>query len=289
MIVTRFAPSPTGRLHLGHAASAFFAYELARREGGRFLLRIEDIDSSRCRAEYVDGLFKDLRWLGLSWEEPVRIQSEHLSDYETAIGTLREAGLLYPCFCTRKEIAREAAISASAPHPEEGEGLLYPGTCRNLAAEQREERARTRPSVWRLDMAQAAHRAGPLRWYDHRRGWIEANPARFGDVVLARKDMPTSYHLSVTLDDAIQGVTLVTRGEDLVGATDIHVLLQRLLGLPTPAYHHHPLLRDEDGKRLAKRDKAATIQEIRESGKSAESLFKDGPIQRAFGSFFAGC
>ncbi len=271
MIVTRFAPSPTGRLHLGHASSAFFAYEAAAREGGRFLLRIEDIDPVRCKPEYIEGIFEDMRWLGLSWEEPVRLQSEHLGDYAVVLEKLREDGFLYPCFCTRKEIEVEAAAAASAPHDFE-EGPLYPGTCRGLSEAQRQEKTEKRQAVWRLDMEKAVRRAGALRWHDRRRGWIEANPSQFGDVVLARKDVPTSYHLSVTVDDALQEVTLVTRGEDLLGATDVHVLLQKLLGYPTPEYHHHPLVCDAKGKRLAKRDKAATIKSLRESGATSEKV-----------------
>ncbi len=271
MTVTRFAPSPTGRLHLGHAASALFAYEAARREKGRFLLRIEDIDPARCRPEFIKGIYEDLRWLGLSWEEPVRLQSQHLADYGKVLEVLREKGLLYPCFCTRSEIEREAQSAASAPH-EESEGPLYPGTCRLLSEPERARLFAARPAVWRLDMEKALAATGPLRWHDRGRGWIEADPARFGDVVLARKDVPTSYHLSVVFDDALQGVTLVTRGEDLFGATDIHVLLQKLLGYETPDYHHHPLLRGPDGRRLAKRDKAQTLSALRAAGVTAEEV-----------------
>ncbi len=271
MIVTRFAPSPTGRLHIGHAASALFAYEAAAREGGRFLLRIEDIDKTRCRPEYVEGILEDLHWLGLNWEEPVRVQSEHREDYAAALQILREKGLLYPCFCTRKEIEAEIAASASAPH-EGPDGVIYPGTCRTLSAAEREEKSRERPAVWRLDMEKALKQAGPLFFHDRGRGKIEARPGRFGDVVLARKDIGTSYHLSVTVDDALQGVTLVTRGEDLLPSTDIHVLLQKLLGYETPDYHHHPLLRDAAGKRFAKRDGAVTLASLRETGKTAEEI-----------------
>lgn len=274
MIVTRFAPSPTGDLHLGHAASALFAYDAAQREGGSFILRIEDIDPVRCHDRFIDGLYEDLKWLGLSWAEPVRRQSEHMADYAAALEKLRERGLLYPCFCTRREIMAEAAASASAPHeaPDGEEGVPYPGTCRVLSWAQRETLAQTRPAVWRLNMAEALKQTGSLRWHDRGRGCVEANPLRFGDVVLARKDVATSYHLSVTVDDALQGVTLVTRGEDLAGVTDIHVLLQKLLDLPTPDYHHHSLLLDETGKRFAKRDKAMTLRAMRDSGLSAEAV-----------------
>lgn len=274
MFVTRFAPSPTGFLHLGHAASARFAFEAA--QGGRFLLRIEDIDPMRCREEYVAAIFEDLRWLGLTWEEPVRRQSEHLGLYAKALEKLREEGLLYPCFCTRKEIELEAAASASAPH---AQGPVYGGACRDLSAQDRAAREREgRKPVWRLAMARACAKAGRLRWHDRARGWLEAQPERFGDVVLARRDAPSSYHLSVTVDDALQGVTLVTRGQDLFGVTDIHVLLQKLLDLPTPDYHHHPLLLDENGKRFAKRDRAATIRAAREQGE-APSAFLAGAIR----------
>lgn len=271
-ITTRFAPSPTGRLHLGHAASALFAYEKAA--GGRFLLRIEDIDPVRCKDEYCAGIFEDLHWLGLEWPEPVRRQSAHLADYTAALDRLREAGLFYPCFCTRKEVEAEAAAAASAPHtlPEGAEGPLYPRTCRTLSGQEQTERAQSRACVWRLDMVEAVRRAGPLRWHDAACGWQDAHPERFGDVVLARKDVATSYHLSVTLDDALQGISCVTRGMDLFAVTAIHVLLQKLLDLPVPAYHHHPLLTGPDGKRYAKRDRALTLQALRLSGVTAKDI-----------------
>jgi len=276
MIVTRFAPSPTGHLHIGHAASALFAFEAAQREGGRFLLRIEDIDPVRCQKSFVDGIYEDLHWLGLDWPTPVRCQSEHMGAYEAALNRLRERELLYPCYCTRREIVEEAAAAPSAPHdgPDGEGGVAYAGTCRNLSPAQREELAAQRPAVWRLDVAKALAQTGALRWHDRARGWIEAAPARFGDVVLARKDVATSYHLSVTVDDALQEVSLVTRGEDLLGVTDIHVLLQKLLGFEVPDYHHHPLLLDENGKRFAKRDKAMTLQSLREAGVSAAQIRK---------------
>ena len=267
MTVTRFAPSPTGLLHLGHAFSALTAFGAAQTAGGRFLLRIEDIDPTRCKAEYTQALMEDLRWLGLTWEEPVRQQSAHGADYATALERLRAMGLLYPCFCTRSEIA-----ALAAPQENDEEGPVYPGTCRNLPESDREALAETRSCVWRLDMARACALAGELFWHDDTRGQIRADPARFGDVVLARKDVYTSYHLSVTVDDALQGVTLVTRGEDLFAATDIHRLLQALLGLPTPRYRHHPLLRDATGRRYAKRDKALTLRALREAGKSPDDV-----------------
>ncbi len=271
MIVTRFAPSPTGRLHLGHAYSALFAWEAARAAGGRFLLRIEDIDEGRCRPEHVDGILEDLAWLGLDWDGPVRRQSAHLDDYAKALARLDEAGLLYPCFCTRAEIQAEIAAAGGAPHGPDGP--LYPGTCRHLDAGRRAERmAAGEPYALRLDMARAAAAAGPLEWRDRAAGTVRAAPERFGDVVLARKDVPTSYHLAVTVDDALQGVTLVTRGRDLFEATHVHRLLQALLGLPVPEWHHHPLLTGPDGRRYAKRDRSLTLEALRGNGTRAAAV-----------------
>ncbi|MCB2100493.1 MAG: tRNA glutamyl-Q(34) synthetase GluQRS [Rhodobacterales bacterium] len=261
--VTRFAPSPTGLLHLGHAYSALFAAR--RAAGGRFLLRIEDIDIARCRPEFEDALLEDLAWLGLAWETPVRRQSEHLDVYEAALATLGGHGLLYPCFCTRKEIRDEVGDVARAPQGPDGP--LYPGTCRNISPHLREHRiADGRPYAIRLDMTKAIAAAGRLTWTDRREGPVVAHPEMFGDVVLARKDTPTSYHLAVTVDDHLQGVTLVTRGEDLFHATHVHRLLQHFLGLDTPEYEHHPLLRGADGKRYAKRDLSLTLRSLREAG-----------------------
>ncbi len=258
--VTRFAPSPTGRLHLGHAYSAILAHDFARARGGRFLLRIEDIDGTRSRPEHVAGILEDLEWLGLTWDGDVVLQSERLALYRDALARLQAMGLLYPCFCTRKDIA----ASASAPHGPEG--LVYPGTCRALAADERARRAATEPHAWRLDMQAALARAvRPLDWNDHGT-LIPADPSPFGDVVLARKDAPVSYHLAVTVDDAAQGVTDVVRGADLFAATHIHRLLQALLGLPTPLYHHHPLIAGPDGERLAKRQGAVSLADLREAG-----------------------
>ena len=265
--VTRFAPSPTGHLHLGHAHAALFAWRAARVAGGRFLLRIEDIDSGRCTPAFAAAIEEDLKWLGLSWEVPVRRQSDHLDDYAKVLGRLEVLGLLYPCFCTRKEIRAEVARAAQAPHGPEGP--LYPGTCRRLDAEARQaRRAQGRPFALRLDVARAAQRVGPLTWVDRGRGEVAADPASLGDVVLARKDVATSYHLAVTVDDANQGVTLVTRGEDLFDATHIHRLLQALLNLPVPEWHHHRLITDPQGARLAKRDRARTIRALRAAGQS---------------------
>lgn len=270
-VITRFAPSPTGLLHLGHAFAALAAEAPAREAGGRFLLRIEDIDLTRCRNEFETALLEDLAWLGLAWETPVRRQSEHFDDYRNALARLEAAGLVYPCFCTRREIATEVAAAASAPHLASlgPNGPIYPGTCRRLAHSERSARiAAGTPYALRLDMAEAARRAGELLWTDRERGKQAARPEIFGDVVLARKDAPASYHLAVTLDDGLQGITLVTRGEDLFAATHVHRLLQALLELPTPDYFHHRLIVGPDGKRFAKRDETLTIRALCEAGRT---------------------
>ena len=271
-VITRFAPSPTGYLHLGHAYSVLVAYQAACKVGGQFLLRIEDIDRGRCRTEFEAAIFEDLAWLGLSWEAPVRRQSEHLADYQAALDTLRSADLIYPCFCTRQDILTEIARAAASPHGPDG--AVYPGTCRRLPASERNRRANTgEPHALRLDMARAVEEAGTLNWYDRRRGEITAEAAIFGAVVLARKDIPTSYHLAVTLADHLQDVSLVTRGEDLFAATKLHRLLQELLGLNTPEYAHHKLIRDASGRRFAKRDRAVTLQELRVAGHAPDGLW----------------
>ncbi|MCW2237811.1 tRNA glutamyl-Q(34) synthetase GluQRS [Azospirillum canadense] len=263
--VTRFAPSPTGHLHLGHAHSALFGWRAAKSAGGRFLLRIEDIDPQRCRPEFERDLMEDLAWLGLTWETPVRRQSDHLDDHRAALARLRDLGVVYPCFCTRKDIAAEIARAGHAPHGPDGP--LYPGTCRHLDDSLRRERmAEGAAYALRLDVARAMAVTGPLRWHDRARGWQEATPEILGDVVLARKDTPTSYHLAVTVDDHLQGVTLVTRGEDLFFATHIHRLLQALLRAEPPDYHHHSLLTNERGERLAKRDQTKSLRSLREAG-----------------------
>ncbi len=265
-IVTRFAPSPTGFLHLGHAFSAIEAWRRAREAGGRFLLRLEDIDPSRCRPEFADAILEDLQWLGIDWDGPVRVQSEHLSDYRAVLDTLSDRGLLYPCFCTRADIAREIDASVAAPHAPDG-SIIYPGTCRALSADRRAARiAAGERFALRLDMHRAATER--LSYTEEDEGEVRCDPAAFGDVVLARKDAPASYHLCVTHDDALQGVTLVTRGDDLRAATHIHRLLQALLDWPVPAYAHHRLLTDATGRRLAKRDRAATLRDLRASGAS---------------------
>lgn len=274
MPATRFAPSPTGYLHLGHAYSALFAAREAA--GGMFILRIEDIDRGRCRPEFTAAILEDLAWLGLRWEQPVRRQSEHMDDYAAALAPLDAMGLIYPCFCTRADIAREIAGAGAAPHAVQGlgpDGPIYPGICRRLArGEAQERRASGEAYALRLNMTLAASVAGPLAWYDRDRGEQRAQPELFGDVVLARKDTPTSYHLAVTVDDALQGVELVTRGEDLFAATHVHRLLQALLLLPTPEYRHHRLLVGGSGVRLAKRDQAATLRSLREAGKTPDEV-----------------
>ena len=259
MIVSRFAPSPTGPLHLGHAQSAIRAHDVARAGGGRFLVRIEDIDAARNRPEHIDTILADLAWLGLTWDGPVLRQSARLPLYAEALARLRAMDLLYPCFCTRTEIA----ASAQAPH---GAVPIYPGTCRDLVAPDPAP-----PHGWRIDMARAVGLAGPLDWTDHGHT-IVADPAAQGDVVLARKDAGTSYHLAVVVDDAAQGVTDIVRGDDLFDSTHIHRLLQALLGLPVPRWHHHPLTLDTDGKRLAKRDGAPSLSAMRVTGADGRAL-----------------
>lgn len=270
--VTRFAPSPTGWLHLGHAYAALFAAEQAGGKEGRFLIRLEDIDGTRARPEYETALFEDLAWLGLTWEEPVRKQSEHFEDYRAALAQLETLGLLYPCFCTRKEIQEEIAQAGQAPQGPDGP--LYPGTCRHRStAERTELMSRGLPYALRLDIQKAMAAVGTeLFWQDAGHGIQTATPAIFGDVVLARKDTPSSYHLAVVVDDALQGITKVTRGEDLFEATHLHRLLQELLKLPVPTWHHHRLIMDNQGRRLAKRDNARALRTLREEGWTPEDV-----------------
>lgn len=265
-IVTRFAPSPTGYLHLGHAWSALVAWRRAREAGGRFLLRIEDIDPTRCRPAFADAIQEDLAWLGLDWDGPVRVQSRHLPEYQAVLDALSGQGLLYPCFCTRADIAGEIAAAASAPHAPDG-SPRYPGTCRTLPKAERARRiAAGVPYALRLDMAAALARTGALTCHEEQEGILPCDPAAFGDVVLARKDAPASYHLCVTHDDAAQGVTLVTRGTDLKAATHVHRVLQVLMGWPQPVYAHHALLLDASGRRYAKRDGAKSLRDLRAEG-----------------------
>jgi glutamyl-Q tRNA(Asp) synthetase len=253
-------------MHLGHAYAALFAWRAARTVGGRFQIRIEDIDKGRCRPAFADAIVEDLDWLGLDWDGPVMRQSDNLADYGRAIERLEALDVLYPCFCTRSEIRAEIARADAAPHGPDG--ALYPGTCRVLSRDQRRARiALGRPFALRLNMDKAMALAGPLDWHDRALGRQPCDPAGAGDVVVARKDTPTSYHLAVCVDDHRQGVTLVTRGEDLFQATHIHRLIQALLGLDVPAWHHHPLITDSTGARLAKRNRAMTLRALRQAGK----------------------
>lgn len=270
MIVTRFAPSPTGPLHLGHAYAALFAAARATKGDGRFLLRIEDIDRSRARADFETAIFTDLEWLGLTWERPVRRQSEHFDDYRAALARLDAERLVYPCFCTRRTVAAEIADAAAAPH---GASALYPGTCRRLPASERAARmAAGEPYALRFDSGEAFRRSGPLTFTDGRRGTMAVTADVLGDAVIARKDVPASYHLAVVVDDAVQGVTLVTRGEDLLEATHLQRLLQASLGLPEPGYHHHALVRNDAGERLSKRDGAQALAALRAGGETPASI-----------------
>lgn len=277
MIVTRFAPSPTGYLHLGHAFAALTAARAAEAGGGRFLLRMENIDRDRCREAFEAAICEDLHWLGLSWEEPVLRQSERMDAYARALAALQGRGLLYPCFCTRGDIALQIARATDAPHGPEGP--VYPGTCRALSESERQEKMQSgAPFAMRLDMMKAVGEAGPLAFEEQghgpggERGRMAVEAKRFGDIVLARKDIPTSYHLAVVVDDAFQQVTLVTRGNDLFAATHVQRLLQALLDLPAPAYAHHRLILDETGRKFSKRDHAVTLRSLRESGATPENI-----------------
>jgi glutamyl-Q tRNA(Asp) synthetase len=271
-ILTRFAPSPTGLLHLGHALAAEVAHDLARSTGGGFLLRFEDIDHTRVRPDYYAAIEADLRWLGFDWEgEPLR-QSARGEAYGAALDALLRQGVAYPCFCTRREIEDEVARMTGAPHGPEG--ALYPGTCRALPAAERAARLRGgAQAAWRLDAARVGELAGTLSFEDLRHGVHRVDPGLLGDVVLARRDIGTSYHLAVVVDDAFQGVTHVTRGEDLLPATHVHRLLQTMLGLPEPRYLHHELVTDSRGVRLAKRHDALSLRTLREGGATPTELF----------------
>ncbi len=280
MLVTRFAPSPTGLLHLGHAYAALMAFGRAQQARGRFVLRIEDIDLGRCRSEFEVAIFEDLAWLGLTWEEPVRRQSQHFDDYHAAVAKLESQGFTYPCFCTRKEIETEIARAGAAPHASDM-AVHYPGTCRRLSADDRAQRiARGESHALRLDCmkAVAAVASQQLGFQEEgagprgETGWQIARPELLGDIVLARKDLPASYHVAVVTDDALQGVNLVTRGHDLFLATHIQRLLQALLNLPTPAYAHHHLILDEAGRKFSKRDQSVTLQKLRAEGASQAGI-----------------
>jgi glutamyl-Q tRNA(Asp) synthetase len=263
---TRFAPSPTGRLHLGHALAAKVAHDLARQSpDGRFLLRHEDIDGSRVREDFYQGIEDDLAWLGLHWDEPPLRQTSRIAAYAAALARLRENGLVYPCFCTRREIQQEWAGMAAAP--QESPTPVYPGTCRKLSPDRQQHHlAANIPHAWRLNSHMAANLTGPLTFHDLRFGTLPVNPDLLGDVVLARKDIGTAYHLAVVVDDAFQQISHVTRGDDLLPSTHVHRLLQAILGLPEPTYLHHPLVTDEHGKRLAKRCDAQSIAALRDAG-----------------------
>lgn len=273
----RFAPSPNGRLHRGHAYSALLNAEIARHLGGRLSLRIEDIDPVRSRPELIAAIVEDLTWLGVGWSGPVRRQSEHLAEYAAARDGLAAAGLLYACFCSRGEIRERVAACAESPRDPDGVPL-YPGTCRDLdPAAARVRIAAGAPHTWRLDMGRALAAAPGLHGYaafapDGTERRVVADPARWGDAVIARRDVPTSYHLAVVHDDAAQGITHVVRGQDLEAATDLHVLLQRLLGLPSPRYHHHGLIRDAEGEKLAKSRGSVALADLRAQGVAAAAL-----------------
>jgi glutamyl-Q tRNA(Asp) synthetase len=254
---TRFAPSPTGLLHLGHAFSALTGWRMARAAGGRFVLRIEDIDTTRCRPAFEAAIFEDLAWLGIDWDGPVWRQSQRLPVYAEALARLQALGVAYPCFCTRADIA------AAGGAPQGPEGPLYPGTCRGLSVGEVASRSAAMAPAWRLDVAKAMALAGPLTWHDAAVGVVAAAPERLGDIVLARRDIGAAYHLAVVVDDAAQGISDVVRGLDLFEATHVQRLLQVLLGLPAPRYHHHRLVTGFDGKRLAKRDGGSTIAAAR--------------------------
>jgi glutamyl-Q tRNA(Asp) synthetase len=270
-IRTRFAPSPTGRLHLGHVLAARVAHSLARDAGGVFLLRHEDIDGPRVREEFYQGIEEDLEWLGLTWDGVALRQTSRIDAYEAALESLRKRGLVYPCFCTRREIQEEWARMGAAPQGPEAP--VYPGTCRNLtAAGQKLKIDSGIPYAWRLDSAEAGVVAGPLNFRDLRFGEIPVNFGMLGDVVLARKDIGTAYHLAVVVDDAFQAITHVTRGEDLLSSTHVHRLLQVLLGLPEPLYLHHELMLDETGRRLAKRNDSLAIKTLRDRGMSPSDV-----------------
>lgn len=281
MPVFRFAPSPNGYLHLGHALAALIDFEMARASGGRFLLRVEDIDATRCRPEFEVAIYEDLAWLGIAWEEPVRRQSEHLDAYRTGVARLEAQGLLYPSFESRGEIARLVAERDAREHwPRDPDGApLYPGTAKHLSTDERAARiAAGEPYALRLDMNAAVARTGPLTWVEigtdpkEEHETLMAQPEAWGDVVLARKDTPTSYHLSVVVDDALQRITHVVRGQDLFQATSVHRLLQELLGMPAPMYHHHRLILDGDGRKLSKSNQATALRELRMQGATPAAI-----------------
>jgi len=282
--IYRFAPSPNGELHLGHAFSAILNFELANRCNGRFLLRIEDIDTARSRPEFIEAIIRDLKWLGLQWEEPIRIQSDHFGTYRAALAKLEKLTLLYPCFATRKEIS-DALMGEASPATDPDGALIYPGIYKNLSPDEiAARRATSTPYALRLDMKKAidllkARNNWPLTYTEidpsGTRNTIECIPADWGDVVIARKDVPTSYHLSVTVDDAIQKISHVVRGRDLQASTDIHRMLQALLDLPCPTYHHHHLINDEDGAKLSKSAASKSLRILRNEGVTPDEIWEN--------------
>ena len=274
MTVTRFAPSPTGKLHLGHAYSALYSEKIARENNGKFIVRIEDIDKTRCKQQYVDCILDDLNWLGVKWCDEVLIQSTRIEQYQLASKKLLSLGVLYPCFCTRKEIASNSDVANRKLHNENNS--LYPGTCRNLSDEEVSEKIRKgMPYSLRLNSAKAKEKVGKVYWSDHLSGLHEVDYDVMGDVVIVRKDIGTSYHLAVTVDDDFQGVNLVTRGLDLFESTHVHRVLQSLLDLDIPEWSHHELIRDSAGKRYSKSDQSLSLEKLRESGVSAKDIRKD--------------
>jgi glutamyl-Q tRNA(Asp) synthetase len=272
MVVTRFAPSPTGNLHLGHAFAALVAHRLSVAKKGHFLLRFEDIDHTRVRPEFYLQIEEDLKWFGFDWEKPAWRQLDRLDSYQEALSRLKELEVVYPCFCTRRQIEEELAHLTRAPHGPEGP--LYPGTCRNLTDDQIGELSQQSEPAWRLNAQKAAQLAGPLSFHDHCHGAIAVEPTLLGDIILARKDIGTSYHLAVIVDDAAQEITHVTRGEDLIPSTHVHRVLQRLLGLLEPRFLHHALIVDENGQRLAKRHDSLSLTTMREQGSSSQEILE---------------
>jgi len=279
--VFRFAPSPNGHLHLGHAFSALLNFDMAREAGGRFLLRIEDIDKPRCRPEYEAAIYQDLDWLGITWQEPVRRQSEHFDDYAAALGKLEAQGLIYPSFESRSEINALVAVrERQGRWPRDPDGVpLYPGRARRMSRAERDRRRRDgEPFAWRLAMDAAVARTGVLTWTETgsgplgQTGLITTAPQMWGDVVLGRKETPTSYHLAVAVDDALQGISEVVRGQDLFWSTSIHRVLQALLGLPEPIYHHHRLILDAQGRKLSKAMQAKSLRDLRAGGLTAADI-----------------
>ena len=283
MLNTRFAPSPTGYLHLGHIYSALFARINAKLQGGRFLLRMENIDSDRCQPFYEDIIKKDLQWLGITWDGIIRRQSEHLEDYASALGKLKQMGVLYPCFCSRKKIQREVQESNRAPHNVNAgfEATIYPGICRNLTLKTKKKKIENGiPYALRLNIERANQLVGNIKWVDFDEGEIQATPSLFGDVVVARKDVQTSYHLAVTVDDHLQGINFVTRGQDLCQITHVHCLLQALLGYQTPQYRFHKLILNENGQKLSKRIESLSVNRLRDRGYTPSDIMDLLPLSK---------